>query len=91
MKTSERPRLFCEPARPGRGNPWQGYGSCRGPLADALAALANLAPEADGVEERYERLRARLAGDPMFAASRTLRLALAVEFLDLAERLVVDM
>jgi hypothetical protein len=59
-------------------------------MADALAALALLAPEADGVQERYERLSRRLAGDPMLAASRIFALALAVEFLDLAERLVLE-
>jgi hypothetical protein len=80
VKTSERPRLFCEPARPpGRGN-----------LADALDALAGLAPGADGVQERYERLSRRLAGDPLLAASRIFALALAVEFLDLAERLALE-
>jgi len=90
VKNPERPRLFCEPARPParpQSVPWP---AGRGNLADALAALADLAPEADGVQERYGRLRARLAGDSMLAASRIFALALAVEFLDLAERLALE-
>ena len=63
-------------------------GSSAARMRAALEALAALAPEADGVRERYERLRMRLARDPMLAASRVLRLALAAETLDLAERLV---
>jgi hypothetical protein len=63
-------------------------GSSAARVRAAVEALADLAPEADGVRERYERLGMRVARDPILAASRAFRLALAAEVLDLAERLL---
>ena len=57
-------------------------------VARALRALAALAPESEGMTERYGRLLCLLRRRPAFAASRTLGVALAAEALEAAERLI---
>ncbi|MCX5673431.1 MAG: hypothetical protein NTX87_00325 [Planctomycetota bacterium] len=57
-------------------------------VARALRALAALAPESEGMTERYGRLLSFLRRRPAFAASGALAVALAAEALEAAERLI---
>jgi hypothetical protein len=57
-------------------------------VARALCALAALAPESEGMIERYARLLCLLRRRPVLAASGALAIALAAEALEAAERLI---
>jgi hypothetical protein len=57
-------------------------------VARALRALAALAPESEGMTERYTRLLCLLRRRPAFAASGALAIALAAEALEAAERVI---
>ena len=57
-------------------------------VARALRALAALAPESEGMTERFGRLLCLLRRRPVLAASGALAIALAAEALEAAERLI---